>query len=660
MSQEKDPADCDLSASKVTEEKLRESEERYRLLVDMIPQNIWTTDPQGQHTFFSRRWFEFSGAAPEQSHGEGWLEFIHPDDKERTLARWNHSLKTGDPYEIEYRFRGTDGQYRWFLGKAMPLRNEAGEIVEWFGTATDITETKRHLEEREQLLAREREAREQVTTILESITDAFFAVDREWRFKYVNRQGERLMRRAREELLGRTLWEEFPETVGGVFEREYRRAVESQATVQFEEYYPPLSGWFDVRAYPSSDGLSVFFREVTVRRRAQEALRESEERFRTLGNSIPQLAWMADARGWIFWYNDRWHEYTGTTLDEMEGWGWQKVHHPEHVDRVVKRIQHAFETGTPWEDTFPLRSKSGEYRWFLSRALPIRDAKGAVVRWFGTNTDVTEEIDRAAERERFLERERELRAEAERRREELERVTESRAALIRGFSHDVRNPLGVADMNAQILEIEELSEEQRESVGVIRRSIRASLDLIDDLLDVARAEAGQLEIERVHTDVGQVAREVAKDFSAPAAAAGLSLDVRAPEGLPAETDPVRVRQVLANLLSNAVKYAPRAQVTGNAEVRHSGGPRPGDWVGVSVADSGPGIPPDKQEAVFQEYTRLDPKAQKGAGIGLAISRRIARLLGGDLTLESGTQRGATFTLWLPSAGETPIAGAQRR
>ena len=126
-------------------------------------------------------------------------------------------------------------------------------------------------------------------------------------------------------------------------------------------------------------------------RTAAELQIRTEFDFYTLANSIPQLAWMADAAGYIFWYNQRWYDFTGTTLEEMQGWGWQKVHHPEEVGRVVERIQRAFATGEPWEDTFPLRGKDGEYRWFLSRALPIRDAEGRVVRWFGTNTDVTEE-----------------------------------------------------------------------------------------------------------------------------------------------------------------------------------------------------------------------------------------------------------------------------
>ena len=124
--------------------------------------------------------------------------------------------------------------------------------------------------------------------------------------------------------------------------------------------------------------------------RSENALREAEEKFRTMADNISHFAWMADASGYIFWYNHRWYEYTGTTLEEMQGWGWQKVHHPDHVERVVAKIQNAWDTGEEWEDTFPLRSKTGEYRWFLSRALPIRDAAGKVVRWFGTNTDITE------------------------------------------------------------------------------------------------------------------------------------------------------------------------------------------------------------------------------------------------------------------------------
>ena len=144
------------------------------------------------------------------------------------------------------------------------------------------------------------------------------------------------------------------------------------------------------RAIPGEDGRPAHLvgacLDVTERR-----VRDGQ--FRALAESIAQLAWMADAAGSIYWYNRRWYDYTGTTLEQMRGWGWKSVHHPDHVDRVVARIQHSWDTGEPWEDTFPLRGRDGEYRWFLPRAQPIRDADGRIFRWFGTNTDITERLE---------------------------------------------------------------------------------------------------------------------------------------------------------------------------------------------------------------------------------------------------------------------------
>lgn len=154
-------------------------------------------------------------------------------------------------------------------------------------------------------------------------------------------------------------------------------------------------------ASSSTENLTNAGGDQAERSRFEAALRESEARFHLLADSIPQLAWMANPDGWIFWYNKRWYDYTGTTLEEMEGWGWRKVHHPDHLDRVVARVQHSWETGEPWEDTFPLRSQDGVYRWFLSRALPVHNEQGDVVRWFGTNTDITE-LREAEERQHLL------------------------------------------------------------------------------------------------------------------------------------------------------------------------------------------------------------------------------------------------------------------
>ncbi|MFD2578656.1 PAS domain S-box protein [Novosphingobium colocasiae] len=135
---------------------------------------------------------------------------------------------------------------------------------------------------------------------------------------------------------------------------------------------------------------SKIARDITDHKRIELQLRDADQRFRLLADNISQLTWITDSTGWIFWYNKRWYDYTGTTLAQMEGWGWSQVHHPDHIDRVTLLWQTHLASGESWEDTFPLRGADGEYRWFLSRAVPIRDDDGQIMFWFGTNTDVTE------------------------------------------------------------------------------------------------------------------------------------------------------------------------------------------------------------------------------------------------------------------------------
>lgn len=241
--------------------------------------------------------------------------------------------------------------------------------------------------------------------------------------------------------------------------------------------------------------------------------------------------------------------------------------------------------------------------------------------------------------------------ESEAKRRQLERVMQSRERLIRGFSHDVKNPLGGADGYAQMLENGMrgmLSQPQRETVGRIRMLIGSAHGLIQDLLDLARAEAVPFELERVRVDVARLAADVADEFRASANALGIDIRTRGAPDVVTRSDPQRIRQILQNLLSNALKYAGQTSIDIHIAVRV--GRRTGDplrWVAVDVIDSGPGIARDQLDYIFREFTRVAPERAQGAGVGLAISRRLARLLGGDLTVESEPGKGSTFTLWLP-------------
>lgn len=234
-------------------------------------------------------------------------------------------------------------------------------------------------------------ARQQTERILESISDAFFALDRGWRFTYLNDEAEHLLGRRRGELLGRGIWDEFPEAVGSPFQDSYARAMHGGRTVQFQAFYPPLDAWFEVRAYPSPGGLSVYFRNINEERRAEEARRASEERYRFLAETIPAQVWTALPDGRLDYVSARAAAYFGAPEAEVVGEGWQAMVHPDDLPRAGERWARSLETGEPYETEFRLRRRDGAYRWHLARAHAMRDAEGRITRWFGVNADVEDQ-----------------------------------------------------------------------------------------------------------------------------------------------------------------------------------------------------------------------------------------------------------------------------
>lgn len=245
-------------------------------------------------------------------------------------------------------------------------------------------------------------------------------------------------------------------------------------------------------------------------------------------------------------------------------------------------------------------------------------------------------------------------AAAERDRADLEEAIEARARLVRGITHDLKNPLNAIVGYTELLEQGikgPLSAEQMQSVNRIRRSAESLLSLIRDILDMSRAESGQLTVVPQTTQIAPIVEDVAEEHAATAAASGHRLVVEPSYDLPAiSTDPRRVRQVLGNLLSNAIKYTPAGgDISLLASLKsRDGGIDHQKWIAIQVIDSGPGIPEDHVANIFEEFTRLDLHRDKpGAGLGLAIALRVARLLGGDLTVNRGKVRGSVFTLWLP-------------
>jgi PAS domain S-box-containing protein len=379
--------------------------------------------------------------------------------------------------------------------------------------------------------------------------------------------------------------------------------------------------------------------DITDRKAAEEALRQSEERFHTLADNMSQLAWMADATGSVFWYNRRWFDYTGTTLEEMQGWGWTKLHHPDYVDRVVARIQRSWDTGELWEDTFPLRGTDGTYRWFLSRAVPIRDEHGAVVRWFGTNTDITE-------RRRLEE---DLRGLSN----ELTDVNRRKDQFLATLSHELRNPLaGVRNSLAVMQAAEADPATTARARAAMERQVAHMVRLLDDLLDVSRITRDKLELRPGRVDLGAVLDDALETARPMLRGAGLELiEARPAHPVYLHADAARLTQVFGNLLTNAAKFTPAG---GRVWITVETGT--GD-VTVTVRDTGIGIPATQLAGVFELFTQVDATsdaARGGLGIGLSLVKRLVELHGGTVTAHSeGRGTGSAFVVRLPVVPTAP-------
>jgi len=381
----------DITERRKNEEIVRQSAKNLAFVTNIAPVFIVQCDHEKRFKFVNQSYAERFGLTPEECSGKRIWEVIG-QKAYNEIAGYIEDVLSGNPVEFELEIPyATIGTHFMHCSYA-PEFDENGGVIGFVAAITDISE-------RRQMERAVRESERQLRQMADSMPQVVWIAEPNGTVTYYNNRVSEFSGIVKKDD-GTWDWKPIvhPDDSQGTLEA-WQKAVKTKENY-VREHRIQMAGdnyrWHLSRAFPAFDengevskwyGTATDIHDI---KKTEEALRESDKRFRDIADNISQFAWMADEKGSIFWYNRRWYEYTGTTFEEMQDWGWKAVHHPDHIDRVVKKIQHSWDTGEIWEDTFPLRGKDGEYRWFLSRALPIRDENGKVVRWFGTNTDITE------------------------------------------------------------------------------------------------------------------------------------------------------------------------------------------------------------------------------------------------------------------------------
>lgn len=530
--------------------------------------------------------------------------------------------------------------------------------------------------------------------LLERMSDGFIALDREWRIVYMNRAARAAGEPSGDEVIGRSHWEQWPQTVGTEVERQYRLAMETQCPVTFEHCYAPPGGgrefWHRIHAYPDATGLSIFFRDVTEEKRTESLgrlLASASARFvstldlRTMLNEVASLALPLLGQWACVYLVDDAYRVTDVSFAGVTERLRQILRH------VVKQLPlHAIDPRLPWnramhagepvlvdrvDDTFYGALDTPELRDFVS-ALGPRSllcvplvARGRTIGGitFGTTADgrqhdahdvlVAREValpaGLALDTARLYDEQRRARHEAEEARRLAEEANDSKVDFLRAMSHEMRTPLNAIGGYVQLLRMGARGPLSPEICRDLERMERNHLHvtrLINDVLHFAKLEAGRVVFVPTQLAVERLMAELEDYLDPQDAAHALVIRPCAPD-ITMWADPDKVKQIVLNLIGNAIKHTPAG--TG---IEVFCPPAAGSAVSIAVRDHGPGIPAERQAAIFEPFVQIGRSLNhpvEGLGLGLAIARDLARGMGGDLTVSSQEGSGTTFTLSLPRA-----------
>jgi PAS domain S-box-containing protein len=650
----------DITQRLASEAALAENQRMLALLQQTTEQGFWFIDNDLRTTDVNPAMCRMLGLQRSQILGRGIFEFV--DEANAAVFREQAARRAeGQPGSYEVTLRRADGSPVHCFNNATPLSDARGRKVGAVGLFSDISAQKRaeqQIRETGELLTQKSHVLE---VTLESLSQGVLSIDAAGRTNAWNRRFTELLQipeafmQTRPTFRELTMWQiahdhftpelaevgdsgrgpmqRYIEGSDGSIAAHYQRTRHDGTVIQVESHF-------------GSDGSLVrTYTDITARVEAERALRESELRFRSMADGAPALIWLADGEGRSIWFNQRWLEYTGASSAEMLAASWEQAIHPDDYARAQQTFQQAFARRQPYDIEFRVHRADGRWAWIADTGQPRYGAGGRFEGFISYGWDITER--KAAETALIAAK------------DEAERANRAKSEFLSRMSHELRTPMNAILGFGQLLHSDAahpLSPPQRTRVQEMLRGGNHLLSLINEVLDLARIEAGTLNLSLAPVALDGLVEDCLRLVQPVAQARGIQLQVHRPPGGAGSVmaDPTRLRQVLLNLLSNAIKYNREGGTVVLECVPLA------DAVRIEVSDNGPGIAPAQQERLFQAFERLDAERSgvEGAGIGLALSKWLVKLMQGEVGVESAPGVGSCFWVRLVRSGPAAAAAAR--
>jgi PAS domain S-box-containing protein len=624
----------DITEQKQAEEVLRNSEEKYRKLIDQSPDGIFIIDINGKFLSVNKGMIQNLKYSNEEFLSKNIWDIVPKDYlilHENRLSRILSGENINEP--AEYLIKGKDGR-EFFVEVLSTPYFENNKIIGLQGIARDITDRKRA----EELL---RESEERYRKVV-NISPEAIIIHSDGKIVFVNSASLQILGASNfDDLLGKSAIEfVHPDDRDFVGKRISEIIKSGNSSPWVEERFIKMDGSIiyvetigTPTTYHGKTAVQVIIRDISERKLAEEALRVSEKDFHSLAESMPQIVWVTRADGWNIYFNQRWVDYTGLTLEESYGHGWNVPFHPDDQQRAWNAWQNATKNNATYSINCRLRRSDGEYYWWLVRGVPLINESGEIIKWFGTCTDI----------EDIMQTEETLRK-AKEHAEESDRL---KSAFLANMSHEIRTPmngiLGFADL---LKEPKLTREEHQKFISIIEKSGARMLNIINDIVDISKIESGQMEVSISEININEQIEYIYTFFKPEVEGKGMQINFQ--NTLPSKeaiinTDKEKIYAILSNLVKNAIKYCD----SGTIEIGYN---LKDKYLEFFVKDTGIGIPKDRQEAIFERFIQADIadiRALQGAGLGLSISKAYAEILGGKIWVESEEGKGSVFYFTIP-------------